>query len=82
MKIGAAFIAVALLTIAAPAPACAADWPHWRGPSRDGRATGRAAESGESGEIRLKLHWRRPVFCAARPGVLEPRPAATPEAGA
>ena len=36
MKIAAAFVAVALLPVAAPAPACAADWPHWRGPSRDG----------------------------------------------
>ena len=55
-------VAVATVVAHAAEPAAIgdADWPQWRGPTRDGQAVGDAWPA-SLGEARLKLLWREPL---------------------
>jgi outer membrane protein assembly factor BamB len=48
-----------LLAAAPQATTAQSAWPHWLGPTRDGRAASTAIP--ESGPVRLKEAWRRPI---------------------
>jgi outer membrane protein assembly factor BamB len=78
--VAAAVAAVAVGTLAAPAPCDAADWTHWRGPARNGTSpeTGLPSSWSKEGE---NLIWRQDFTGRSTPVVFAGRVCANGRAG-